>query len=182
MKPVLCPRGSVHTIMKERNMDETIIREHRSEDTPSLLEIAVAAWESIFSCYRETMGEDLFGAVFPDWQEDKKRQVEEACGGQRGSMVYVAERNGEVVGFVTFYPNPVPGVYEMGNNAVRPDFQGRGIGQMMYERVFEKLRELGVHSVKVLTGGDPSHAPARRAYEKAGFKVQLPMVDYYRRL
>jgi hypothetical protein len=35
---------------------------------------------------------------------------------------------------------------------------------------------------KVHTGLDPSHAPARRAYEKAGFTTQLPTVDYYRKL
>lgn len=32
----------------------------------------------------------------------------------------------------------------------------------------------------VSTGGDPSHAPARRAYEKAGFGPGLPSVYLYR--
>ena len=32
------------------------------------------------------------------------------------------------------------------------------------------------------TGGDPSHAPARRAYEKAGFGPAIPSLYYYRAL
>jgi len=36
--------------------------------------------------------------------------------------------------------------------------------------------------VEVTTGGDPSHAPVRRAYERAGFSVQLPTITYYRKL
>jgi hypothetical protein len=32
------------------------------------------------------------------------------------------------------------------------------------------------------TGGDRSHAPARRAYEKAGFIVGLPSIYLYQRL
>jgi RimJ/RimL family protein N-acetyltransferase len=33
----------------------------------------------------------------------------------------------------------------------------------------------------VETGGDPGHAPARAAYEKAGFRV-LPLARYFRKL
>jgi hypothetical protein len=34
----------------------------------------------------------------------------------------------------------------------------------------------------VSTGGDPSHAPARRAYEKAGFGPAIPSVSLYKLL
>jgi hypothetical protein len=34
----------------------------------------------------------------------------------------------------------------------------------------------------VATGGDASHAPARRAYQKAGFEAQIPSVWMCRRL
>ena len=33
-----------------------------------------------------------------------------------------------------------------------------------------------------IAGGDPSHAPARRAYEKVGFSVHLPSIYMYRKL
>jgi hypothetical protein len=40
----------------------------------------------------------------------------------------------------------------------------------------------GMRVATVGTGGDPSHAPARRAYEKAGFNLQIPSVWMYRKL
>ncbi|MEM9257441.1 MAG: GNAT family N-acetyltransferase, partial [Pseudomonadota bacterium] len=40
----------------------------------------------------------------------------------------------------------------------------------------------GMRVATVATGGDPSHLPARKAYEKAGFNVQIPSVWYCRTL
>lgn len=60
--------------------------------------------------------------------------------------------------------------------------QGQGIGTRMYGYVFDRLRALGMRYVKVSTGGDPAHAPARAAYQKAGFTVGLPGIEYYRKL
>ncbi len=45
-----------------------------------------------------------------------------------------------------------------------------------------RMRELGAEVATVGTGGDPSHAPARRAYAKAGFGPALPSVYAYARL
>ena len=45
-----------------------------------------------------------------------------------------------------------------------------------------RMREAGMRVATVATGADPSHAPARRAYEKAGFTVQIPVVWFCRKL
>ena len=158
------------------------IRDLRATDIPRVLEIAVAAWTPIFASFRQILGEELFEAAFPNWQEDKKRQVRGACDSSSPAMVCVAEKEGMVVGFVTFYAKVSSGIGEIGNNAVHPEFQGRGIAPQMYQHAFDRLRERGMRFVKVGTGGDPSHAPARRAYAKAGFAIQLPGVEYYRKL
>jgi hypothetical protein len=50
-----------------------------------------------------------------------------------------------------------------------------------YEHALDRLREGGMRFARVGTGLDPAHAPARRAYKKAGFSIQLPSVEYYRR-
>ena len=157
------------------------VRDLGSEDIETIVQIALAAWEPIYRYYRQEMGEDLFRAVFPDWRAEKVRQVEGACRPGNGARVCVAEQEGQVVGFATYYATR-SGVGEIGNNAVHPDRQGRGIGSQMYGYVFEQLRSLGMRYVKVSTGGDPAHAPARRAYQKAGFGVKLPGVDFYRAL
>lgn len=157
------------------------VRDLEFEDIEPIVQIALAAWEPIYRYFRQEMGEELFRAVFPDWRTEKACQVEGACRPGGGARVCVAEQDGQVVGFATYYANR-SGVGEIGNNAVHPDWQGRGIGSQMYGYVFEQLRSLGMCYVKVSTGGDPAHAPARRAYQKAGFGVKLPGVDYYRAL
>ena len=40
----------------------------------------------------------------------------------------------------------------------------------------------GMRLAKVSTGGDPSYAAARRAYEEVGYLVALPGLDCYRKL
>lgn len=158
------------------------IRDLEPSDLEAIVEIAVAAWTPIFAFYREVMGEELFAAACPNWREEKARQVRAACDPQSRAMVCVAEKGGQVVGFITFYADDASRIGEIGNNAVHPDFQGMGIGARMYQHIFDRLKKLGMRFVKVGTGGDPSHAPARRAYEKAGFSIRLPGVEYYRKL
>lgn len=67
-------------------------------------------------------------------------------------------------------------VGEIGLNAVHPEQAGQGIGTVMYNFSVAKMKEVGMKVATVATGRDPSHAPARRAYEKAGFTVQIPSV------
>ena len=161
--------------------ERLIIRDLAPADVEAVVEIAVAAWEPIFASFREIFGEDLFALACPNWQEAKARQVRTACEAPEQANVCVAELDGRVVGFATCYAKG-SGVGEIGNNAVHPGFQHRGIAQRLYARAFERLEALGMRFVEVSTGGDPSHAPARRAYEKAGFEIRLPKVTYYRKL
>jgi len=163
-------------------MNNVVIRGLEPRDVEAIAEIAVAAWTPIYAFYRQAMGDDLFAAACPDWQERKAAQVRAACDPQGRAMVCVAQNAGQIVGFTTFYADDASGIGEIGNNAVCPDFQGMGIGPRMYEYVFDRLGELGMSFVRVCTGGDPAHAPARRAYEKVGFSIRLPGVKYYRPL
>ena len=159
-----------------------MIRKLKPADVEAVAEIAMAAWKPIFEVRRGIMGEELFTATHPDWRQRKADQVRAACRSDHSARVLVAERDGRVVAFISFYTNDTSRVAEIGNNAVHPDFQGQGIGTAMYEDVFERMREAAMRFVKVVTGGDPGHAPARRAYEKAGFGIQIPVVNYYREL
>ena len=175
--------GLIHVEEREAGMsDRIVIRDLEPTDVEAIADIAVAAWVPIFAYYREAMGEELFALACPDWQEDKAGQVRRACEPDHPAMVCVATSDGCVVGFATYYANRASGIGEIGNNAVHPDFQGRGIATRLYSHVFARLRELDVRFVKVGTGGDPAHAPARRAYERAGFSIRLPHVEYYRKL
>ncbi|HEY5869291.1 MAG TPA: GNAT family N-acetyltransferase, partial [Candidatus Tectomicrobia bacterium] len=87
-----------------------------------------------------------------------------------------------VVGFVAIRLNHDTYVGEIGLNAVHPAHAGQGVGTTMYAFAIARMQEAGMHVATVATGGDPSHAPARRAYEKAGFTVHIPSVWLCRKL
>jgi len=44
------------------------------------------------------------------------------------------------------------------------------------------FREACLKYASVTTGLDPGHAPARKAYEKAGFNLRREDVTYYQKL
>ena len=48
----------------------------------------------------------------------------------------------------------------------------------MYQAVFERFKAEGMQAAMVTTGLDDAHAPARRAYERAGFKRKAEQVCY----
>ena len=160
---------------------DVVVRDIRPDDADVVAEIAVAAWEPIFAGSRSVMGDALFEMACPNWREDKARQVRSACEPDSSLSGLVVEIGSRVVGFVTFYVD-ARRVGELGNNAVHPDYQNHGIAQIYYQRAFERMRAMGARAVKVVTGGDAGHAPARRAYQKAGFEVAVPSVTYYREL
>ena len=162
--------------------DEIVIRDLRPDDVEAAVDIALAAWVPVFDSFRRMMGEEVFAIVHPDWRAEKARQVRDGCDPKHGGMHFVAELGGEVVGFITSYPRRRTGIGEIGNNAVHPDCQRRGIATRLYRHVLQRLREAGMRVARVTTGGDPSHAPARRAYEKAGFSSPRPDVTYYCKL
>lgn len=161
---------------------EITIRPACNEDIPAVERIAVRAWTPYFAYRRQQLGEELFEIAHHDWQADKARQVRENCQERNGCRAYVAMSGDQLVGFVTFFADQERGLAEIGNNAVDPDQQGQGIGAQMYEFAFERMRALGMTHVRVRTGGDPAHGPARRAYEKVGFGQAIPHVEYHRKL
>ncbi|MFC1996220.1 GNAT family N-acetyltransferase [Chloroflexota bacterium] len=65
--------------------------------------------------------------------------------------------------------------------AVHPNYQNQGIGTELNLLALTKLKDVGLRLAKVETGGDESHAPARKAYEKAGY-TPSPIVRYFKEL
>lgn len=65
--------------------------------------------------------------------------------------------------------------------AVDPDFQRRGTAAALTQHSLAWLKQAGMTTAMVETGGDPGHAPARRTYESAGFRM-LPIARYFKKL
>jgi len=96
--------------------------------------------------------------------------------------VFVAVASGRPVGFVAVALNAFHermGVIDI--IGVDPDYQRRGVSRRLTECATEHMRSCGMDIAVVETGGDPGHAPARAAYETAGFAL-LPIARYFRLL
>lgn len=157
------------------------IRPLEDSDTEAVVDLSLRTWAPVFASIERVLGPDIFGRLHPDWREDQRRAVEEVCAAKKG-RVWVAEVEGTTVGFVsTEVFDPERNMGEISMLAVDPDYQGGGIGTTLTEFALERLAEDGMTVAMVETGGDPGHAAARRAYEKAGF-VLLPIAKYFKNL
>ena len=158
-----------------------MIRACRAEDVETIKQIGNRAWQPIYDMYLDTYGEDLFARMVSDRHATKGEQIQSHWD-RRPDCIYVCEIADAIIGFVTFHIDTESGFGEIGNNAVDPACGLKGIGQQLYAAVLERFREDGLTHAKVGTGLDEAHAPARRAYERAGFDIQRQDVTYFMKL
>ena len=156
------------------------MREYRSGDLEQIMAIADSAWQPIRKMSREALGNVISDILNPAGDAKSKglqvkAQIESGKFG-----IAVCEHAGSLVGFITWLIDGAIG--EICNNAALPSSGLKGIGQTMYSFVLEKFRNAGVKVVRVTTGLDWAHAPARRAYERAGFKKHLDSTTYYKEI
>jgi len=158
--------------------DTVVVRPARDEDLDRAAEIARAAWVRIHESFRKILGEELYAVLSPDWANRKEDAIRQFWRDHPEGM-FVAERDGRVLAFITVRMDKRTRIGTIGNNAVDPAAQGQGIGTRMYEHILDHFRRHGMKYACVHTGLDEGHAPARRAYEKAGFDIAKPDVTYY---
>ena len=150
-----------------------IIRQYLESDLEQIMEIADSAWKPIIEMSREALGSSIFARLR---RVSKGMQVKAQI--ESGEYhIRVCEHENRIVGFITFRIDGELGT--ICNNAARPHTGLKGIGQLMYQSVLQIFREAHVKTVQVMTGLDPAHAPARRAYERAGFHRYLDSRTYY---
>jgi GNAT superfamily N-acetyltransferase len=166
---------------QSRPQETPIVRPMRPDEAQRIEDIAAAAWAPIYANFHALQEKAVGCVVRRSSLDDKRRQVREFATNY-AKWVLVTELGGEVVGFVTYTLDRERRIGTIGNNAVAPGHAGRGIGSAQYERVLQVFRDEGMEYAVVVTGLDEAHAPARRAYEKAGFVQVLPHVEYMRRL
>ena len=158
-----------------------MIRKYKSDDLATIMDIGNRAWNEIYKMFREQYGDELFQILVPDESTSKGKQIRSHCK-RHPEWIFICEEEGHIVGFITFALDFDKGIGEIGNNAREPDCDLKGIGQQMYKAVFDYFREQGMIYAKVHTGLDYAHAPARKAYENAGFNIHHEDVDYYMKL
>jgi GNAT superfamily N-acetyltransferase len=153
-----------------------------ADDLPRLQEVREAAFAPVFASFRSMLGEEIYHLAQAREDDAQGALLASLLAPESAWEVYVANLTGEVVGFVSVQLNLGTQVGEIGLNAVHPRHAGKGVGTAMYDFAIIRMQEAGMRVATVATGGDASHAPARRAYEKAGFTMQIPSVWLCRKL
>ena len=158
------------------------IRPFRPADLPAMQEVRRLAFAPVFQSFRDIVGEEIARRAFSDADAEQARLLETLCGTGSSHQVFVVTVSEEVVGFVSLSLDEKHQMGEIGLNAMHPAHAGQGLGAAMYTFALERMKSAGMKVATVGTGGDPSHAPARRAYEKVGFGPAIPSVWLYRLL
>ncbi len=155
---------------------ELTFRPARESDRAPLEAIRAAAFKPVFASFRQILGDVIYEAAQAHEDADQVNLLAAMFDAESIWRLTVAETATALVGFVSVRIDADNGFGEIGLNAIAPEYAGRGYGSLMYEHALQQMRDAGVGVATVATGGDPSHAPARRAYEKAGFDVAIPSV------
>lgn len=159
-----------------------LIRPYAKADLPTLHDIRNAAFAPVFASFRDIVGPEIAALGLATAEKEQGELLDAIAKPDSGHAIAVAEIDGAIAGFVSWKADTATKIGEITLNAVHPDQSGRGLGTALYDHALAALKSAGMELATVGTGGDPSHAPARRAYEKAGFTVGLPSVYLYRRL
>jgi ribosomal protein S18 acetylase RimI-like enzyme len=80
---------------------------------------------------------------------------------------FVAEKNGELVGIAMGVILGTPGLARLGWIGVHPNYQVKGVGKALMQRVIEHCRAKGCHKITLYTL--PVLIPAINLYLKFGF-------------
>ncbi len=158
------------------NATKATIRQAVEADRETLVELIVRGFADVtVNRWREERYGVIGGRTWDEWKADDMRTIDI-------TSVVIAEIDGRAVGFATFHVNEKTRIGTVGNNAVLPEFRGRGIGGHLDVRVLELIAEAGMEFAQVSTGLEDCYEPARRMYERQGFKPLNRSIVYMMRL
>lgn len=147
------------------------IRKLNKTDFGRIAQITEAAWGNK-TMYK--LLEDRHGIIGGSrWQDKKIKDILDFCE-KTPSNVIVAEQDGIIAGYASFSQAGTIG--NILDNAVSPDFQGKGIGTTLNKWILDYFQSCGIKIVRVSTMEHDS--PARRVYEKNGFKEIAKTIHY----
>ena len=148
------------------------LRLYVDSDWAAVLDLCLLAFTPACESLERMLGTDL------DWRTSLRRHLRSLTRPGERKRLVVAQLQGSVVGVVHYKLDPSTRSGSIELSAVHPARQGKGIGSLMYDHALGAMRAKGLKYATAETGGDLSHAPARRAYEKVGF-VAVPMVHHF---
>ncbi len=154
-------------------MSDILIRGANEEDLHAILDITRRAWTGMTVAHLREERHGIVGGK--PWYEHKCSEIQNSF--KRGPQWFlVAEMEGKIIGYASFSYSDENKLGIVGNNAVDPDFRGRGIGTSLISEVVQTLKDKGAELLQVSTL--LHDIPAQRIYEKLGF-IELARTIHY---
>jgi GNAT superfamily N-acetyltransferase len=156
------------------------IRPFTNDDVDVVVRLSLRAWAPVFPFIEQAIGSEIYRLLTPDWRRSQRQEVEAICASET-TPVWVGEIDATIVGFVAVTLHRDQSLGEIYMLAVDPDYQRIGVGTALTTFALAWIKSVGMSVAMVETGADPGHAPARRTYEKAGYR-RVPVVRYFKKL
>lgn len=121
---------------------------------------------------RQYLGQK-FDALSPE-EQDKRHLVSRKSEFQINmdtGYCFVAEDNSQIIGFLFSYETlPFHGTLDIHYIGLNPEYQSKGIGLLLYEKLIEKAKQKGIKRIKTHINLD--NPKSIRFHEKAGFNLK----------
>ncbi len=104
-----------------------------------------------------------------------------ADGEASGYVIDVLEDDGRVVGYVCIGPTPLTdGTWDLYWIAVERTGQGKGYGQRLLRHAETEVRRRGGRLLLIETSSQESYGATIRFYERAGYRLEARIRNFYR--
>jgi GNAT superfamily N-acetyltransferase len=88
-----------------------------------------------------------------------------------GACAFISSIDATIIGLFSYDPRQGPEVGLIGHNGVLPSFQRQGFGTQQVLEILRRFTSRRFARARVSTSEHPFFVPARRMYEKCGFRL-----------
>ena len=153
------------------------IRPYRAADLPALHEITMEAFDGVSI---DQIIERRYGLLGDsDWKTRKAGHIDDDVRRDVDGM-FVAEQDGQIVGYITTWRDVVAGIGHIPNLAVREGYRGKGIGRQMIQHGLDFFEATGMTHARIET---LAHNKASdHLYRSIGFTEITRQIHFVRAL
>ena len=159
------------------SVDGIVFRVYRPDDLETLKRLTVDSFSGV--TLEQNIEEALGVLGGRDWRWRKARHLDDdAAANPTG--IFVAERFGRIVGYITTRMNRATGCGRVPNLAVAADCRNLGLGRRLIERALDYFRAEGLEYAVIETMAQ--NAVGQHLYPACGFGEVARQVHFARRL
>jgi ribosomal protein S18 acetylase RimI-like enzyme len=153
------------------------LRPYSPVDRDALIKLTVDSFQGVSI---DQNIEKHFGPVNSrDWRWRKARQIEAEIKANPAGT-FVAEEDGQIIGYITTHIDGEAGIGQIPNLAVGREARNRGLGRQLIEHALTYFRSLGLSHAKIETLDQ--NPIGQHLYPACGFKEVARQIHYLMKL